>query len=52
LWAATPVEVRQLLADLLEHSGVGLQFGVADLAVQLDDLLQLGDRPAEIPWAR
>jgi hypothetical protein len=27
----------------VEHLGVGLQVGVADLAVQLDNLLQLGD---------
>jgi hypothetical protein len=33
----------------VEHLGVGLQVGVADLAVQLDNLLQLGDCPAELP---
>jgi hypothetical protein len=42
------VRARQLLADPVEHLSVGLQIGVADLAVQLDDLLQLGDRPAEL----
>jgi hypothetical protein len=36
---ATRVRVRQLLADALEHLSVGLQIGVADLAVQLDNLL-------------
>src|SRR6202023_3464204 len=43
------VRVRQVLADAAEHLGVGLQVGVADLAVQLDNLLQLGDRPVELP---
>jgi hypothetical protein len=33
----------------VEHLGVGLQVRVADLAVQLDNLLQLGDCPAELP---
>jgi hypothetical protein len=33
----------------VEHLGVGLQVGVADLAVQLDNLLQLGDCPVELP---
>ena len=46
------VRARQLLADAVEHLGVGPQVGVADLAVQLDNLLQLGDRPAELPRAR
>ena len=47
-WAATAVRARQLLADAVEHLGVGSQVGVADLAVQLDNLLQLGDCPAEV----
>ena len=47
-WAATAVRARQLLADAVEHLGVGLQVGVADLAVQLDNLLQLGDCQAEV----
>jgi len=42
------VRARQLLADAVEHLGVGLQIGVADLAVQLDNLLQLSDCPAEL----
>ncbi len=42
------VRARQLLAEAVEHLGVGLQVGVADLAVQLDNLLQLGDRPAQV----
>jgi hypothetical protein len=33
----------------VEHLGVGLQVGVADLAVQLDNLLQLGNCLAEFP---
>ena len=41
------VRARQLLADALQHLGVGLQVGVADLAVQLDNLLQLGDCPID-----
>jgi hypothetical protein len=45
---ATGVRARQLLADTVEHLDVGLQVGEADLAVQLDNPLQLGDRPAEL----
>jgi hypothetical protein len=33
----------------VEHPGVGLQVGVADLAVRLDNLFQLGDCPVELP---
>ena len=46
---APPVRARQLLAHAVQHLGVGLQVGVADLAVQLDHLLQLGDCPVELP---
>src|SRR5580704_14112656 len=46
---ATRARARQLLADAVEHLGVGLQTGVADLAVQLDNLLQLSDCPVELP---
>ena len=44
-----PVRARQVLAYAVEHLAVGLQVGVPDLAVQLDNLLQLGDCPAELP---
>jgi hypothetical protein len=43
------IRARQLLADALQHLSVGLQVGVADLAVQLDDLPQLGDDAAQLP---
>jgi hypothetical protein len=43
------VRARQLVAYAAERLGGGLQVGVADLAVQLDNLLQLGDGPAELP---
>jgi hypothetical protein len=46
---APRVRARQLLAYAVEHLGIGLQVGVADLAVQLDNLLQLGDCPVELP---
>ena len=36
------------LAEAFEHGGVGRQVRVADLAVELDDLLQLGDRPVQL----
>lgn len=49
---APRVRARQLLADAVEHLGVGLQVGVADLAVQPDNLLQLSDRSVEFPRAR
>ena len=49
---APRVRARQLLAHAVQHLGVGLQAGVADLAVQLDHLLQLGDCPVELPSAR
>src|SRR5579859_6720560 len=45
----TRVRPRQLLAHAVQHLSVGLQVGVTDLAVQLDNLLQLGDGPAEFP---
>ena len=46
---APRVRARQLLAHAVQHLGVGLQAGVADLAVQVDHLLQLGDCPVELP---
>jgi hypothetical protein len=47
---APRVRARQLLAYAVEHLGVGLQVGVADLAAQLDNLLQLGDSPAKVSF--
>jgi hypothetical protein len=36
------------LAYLFEHSSVGCQVRVPDLAVEVDDELELADRPAEV----
>jgi hypothetical protein len=38
---APRVRARQLLADAVEHLGVGLQIGVADLAVRRAEALRL-----------
>ncbi len=39
------------LADAFERGGVGFQVGVSDLAVELDDALQFGDRLVPLPAA-